>query len=58
MATKPAPAPPPAAPTVQAPGGRASVGDVWAFRLFAILFGLTLIIGLLNYLFSYLKYRS
>jgi hypothetical protein len=61
VAAKPAPAPPPAAPTlpaVQTPGERASVGDTWAFRLFVFLFLGTLLIGLLNFLFSYFKYRS
>lgn len=50
MAAKPAPASAPAAPTVPAPGEPSTVGDVWAFRLFAILFLGTLVIGLFNFL--------
>ena len=48
----------PSVPAVQAPGERPSAGDTWAFRLFVFLFLGTLLIGLLSYLFSYLKYRS
>lgn len=33
-------------------------GDVWAFRAFAIMFLLTLLIGFVHFLLSYLKYRT
>ncbi len=45
---------PPAPPVVEKP----TFGETWAFRAFFVLFFLTLIIGLLHFLFSRLKYSS
>jgi hypothetical protein len=54
-ATAPAPTPQPlAAPPTDKP----TTGERWAFWAFVILFLLTLIIGLLHFLFSFFKYRS
>ena len=47
----PAPQTPAANPTADKP----SAADIWAFRAFALLFLLTLLIGLLNFLFSFFK---
>lgn len=57
MSTPKTPATAPTAP-VATPDGKPSAADVWAFRMFALLFLGTLVIGLLNFLLSYLKYRS
>ena len=48
------PAAPPAAPVADKP----TFGETWAFRAFLILFFLTLIIGLLHFLFSKIKYST
>lgn len=54
--TPPAPAAAPSVPATSVPGDRPSTGDVWAFRAYAVLFLLTLLIGLLNFLgMKYLK---
>lgn len=53
MAATPAPTPPAASTPATS-----SVGDVWAFRAFAILFFLTLIIGLSSFILSAIKYRT
>ena len=47
-------APQPTTPSVDQP----TFGERWAFRLFVLLFLLTLLIGLLHYLLSYFKYRT
>jgi hypothetical protein len=39
------------------PGGRQALGYRWAFNAFAILFLLTLIAGLVNYLGTVIKFR-
>jgi hypothetical protein len=39
------------------PGGRQGVGYRWAFITFMVLFLLTVLAGLVNYLGSWLKYR-
>lgn len=51
MAAHPAPQTPATTPVADKP----SVGDVWAFRAFVMVFLLTLLIGLLNFLFSFFK---
>jgi hypothetical protein len=48
------PAPPPTTTTPE----KASTGDVWAFRLFVVLFFLTLIIGLSHFILSAIKYAN
>jgi hypothetical protein len=35
-----------------------SFGDRWAFRLFVLLFIVTLLIGLIAFLFSFLKHQA
>ncbi len=47
---------PPAAPL--AVSDKPTFGETWAFRAFLILFFLTLIIGLLHFLFSKIKYST
>lgn len=39
------------------PGGRQAVGYRWAFNAYVVLFLLTVIAGLVNYLGTWLKYR-
>jgi hypothetical protein len=48
------PAASPLPPTVET----ATFGERWAFRLFVLMFLLTLLVGLLHYLFSYFKYQQ
>jgi hypothetical protein len=50
--------PAPTSPQTTTPPEKASVGDVWAFRLFVILFFLTLIIGLGHFILSAIKYAN
>ncbi len=59
MAAPTAPQPPASLPVGgPPPTDTPTFGEKWAFRAFLILFFLTLIIGLLHYLFSFYKYRS
>lgn len=51
MAAHPAPQTPATTPAADKP----STGDVWAFRAFVMVFLLTLLVGLLNFLFSFFK---
>lgn len=50
---------PPAAPAATATAtDKISFGDRWAFRLFVLLFIVTLLIGLIAFLFSFLKHQA
>jgi len=51
VAANPAPQTPAANPSTDKP----SFGDVWAFRAYVLMFLLTLLIGLLHFLFSFIK---
>lgn len=54
MAATPQPPAAPAATTTD----KISFGDRWAFRLFVLLFIVTLLIGLIAFLFSFLKHQA
>lgn len=49
---------PPAAPAAATATDKISFGDRWAFRLFVLLFIVTLLIGLIAFLFSFLKHQA
>lgn len=47
--------PAPVTPQMSPPPDKPTFGDVWAVRSFFLLFLLTLLVGLLHFLFSYIK---
>jgi len=49
------PVPAPQTPATTPAADKPSFGEVWAFRVYVLMFLLTLLIGLLNFLFSFFK---